>query len=338
MSKIQPTTAEDFNSLVNASKNIVIVSHKSPDGDSIGSSMALYYFLKNKKIQAEISVCHPDPAPNFIRWADAENVILNFEEHQQAVSAKLQTADLVICLDFNDLSRVGDAMSPELRACSAQKVMIDHHLHPSLDQFALSFSYPERSSTCELLMELMLAVNGQSQIDTTVGERLYLGIVTDTGSFRFNSVQKRTHELAAMLIEIGVNHTQVHERTFDDNTLERLQLRSYILSSCMEVLAEKKTAILHLTLVDANRFGMQKGDTEGLVNVALSIKGIERAAFFKEEKDHVRISFRSKESVAVNEIAAQYFNGGGHRQAAGGRFDGSLQDAIQEFKRILSHE
>lgn len=325
-----------FSSLISRAKNIVIVSHKSPDGDSVGSSMALYYFLTNQGLEAEVSVCHPDPAPSFIRWADAENVIMNFEEHQEAVSAKIKAADVLICLDFNELSRVGDAMALELMACEAKKIMIDHHLKPNLAQFDLSFSFPEKSSTCELLIEVMLAAEGENFIDSTVGERLYLGIVTDTGSFRFNSVRKRTHELAAMLIDKGVNHTQVHERTFDDNTLERLQLRSYILSSCMEVWGELKTAILFLTLEDANRFKMQKGDTEGLVNVALSIQGIERAAFFKEEKDHVRISFRSKESVAVNEIASQYFNGGGHRQAAGGRFDGALNAAISEFKKVLN--
>lgn len=334
------TTGEkqQFQTYLQNSKNIVIVSHKSPDGDSVGSSMALYYYLKNKAIAAELCVCHPDPAPNFIRWADSDNVILNFEEHHDLVCSKLHNADLVICLDFNDLSRVGESMSEKLLTCSAPKVMIDHHLKPNLEQFALSFSHPDRSSTCELLMEILLEIDGANFIDALVGERFYLGIVTDTGSFRFNSVRKRTHELAALLIDKGVNHTQVHERTFDDNTLERLQLRSFILSSCMEVLAPLKTAILFLNREDAKRLGMQKGDTEGLVNVALSIKGIDRAAFFKEEEGHVRISFRSKESVAVNEIAAQYFNGGGHRQAAGGRYDGSLHDAIQEFKRVLNDE
>ena len=327
---------QTFQKFLNESKNIVIVSHKSPDGDSVGSSMALYYFLKNQNINA--SVCHPDPAPKFIQWADADNVILNYEKQQVDVQEKLDNADLLLCLDFNDLSRVGEDMEPALKGCSAKKVMIDHHLQPNLNQFDLSFSFPERSSTCELLMELMLTMEGLQFIDQQVGERLYLGIVTDTGSFRFNSVGKRTHELAALLIEKGVNDTQVHESTFDDNTLERLQLRSYILSSCMEVWTELNTAVLFLTKEDANRMNNQKGDTEGLVNVALSIQGIDRAAFFKEEDGYVRISFRSKANAAVNEIASTYFNGGGHKQAAGGRFDGALRDAIDEFKRVLNHD
>lgn len=337
MADLNQKDVQTFQTFLAQAKNLAIVSHKSPDGDSVGSSMSLYYFLKNSGINAEVAVCHPDPSPNFIQWADSNKIIQNFEQHPSEVKQTLESADLIICLDFNDLSRVGESMEHILKSCSAKKIMVDHHLKPNLDQFTLSFSFPERSSTCELLMELMLAVDGSQAIDSVVGERLYLGIVTDTGSFRFNSVRRRTHELAAMLIDKGVNHTQVHERTFDDNTLERLQLRSYILSSCMEVWRELNTAILYLSSEDAQRLHNQKGDTEGLVNVALSIQGIDRAAFFKEEDGQVRISFRSKERVDVNEIASKFFHGGGHRQAAGGRFDGTLKDAIQEFKRVLKH-
>lgn len=326
-----------FKSYLIDAKNIVIVSHKSPDGDSVGSSMALFYFLINRNLDAKISVCHPDPAPSFIHWADPQNAILNFEEHEKEVRERIDAADLIICLDFNDLSRVGTEMEPVLTASTVKKVMIDHHLYPNLEQFDLSFSFPEKSSTCELLMEILLQLNWENCLDAKVGERLYLGIVTDTGSFRFNSVHPRTHELASILLGLGVNHTDVHERTFDDNTLERLQLRSFILSNCMEVWSEYSTAILFLTLEDANRLGMKKGDTEGLVNVALSIQGISRAAFFKEEKDHVRISFRSKSDVVVNEIASQYFQGGGHKQAAGGRFDGTLKEAIEKYKTVLGN-
>jgi phosphoesterase RecJ-like protein len=335
---ISEQDVQKLKNFISRAKSIVIVSHKSPDGDSVGSSMALYYYLKNAKINATVSVCHPDQAPGFIRWADSENIILNFEHHLDKVQDEIRNADLVICLDFNDLSRVGAEMEKVLLTCSAPKIMIDHHLKPNLEQFDLCFSFPDRSSTCELLMELMLLLFGKTCIDPVVGERLYLGIVTDTGSFRFNSVRERTHELAAMLLNIGVNHTQVHESTFDDNTLERLQLRSFILSQCLEVWSVLNTAVLYLTQENATRYRMQKGDTEGLVNVALSIQGIDRAAFFKEEDGHVRISFRSKSNVDVNEIASNYYNGGGHRQAAGGRFEGSLREAVDEFKRVLNHE
>jgi phosphoesterase RecJ-like protein len=338
MTAFQSDLIATFQTLIENSKNLVIVSHKSPDGDSVGSSMALYHYLKNKGIQANISVCYPDPAPSFLLWADEANIILNYEQQPVDVTSKLTEADLIICLDFNDFSRVGELMEPVLKSGSAKKIMIDHHLNPVLDQFDLVFSFPDRSSTCELLMEVMLATDHDSFIDKKVAERLYLGIVTDTGSFRFNSVSPKTHHYAAMLMSKGLKHTQVHERTFDDNTLERLQLRSYILLSCMELWEEFNTAVLYLTMEDANRFNMKKGDTEGLANVALSIQGIQCAAFFKEEKDHIKISFRSKESFPVHEIASIHFHGGGHRQAAGGRFDGTLIDAMNAFKRVLSHE
>lgn len=336
-----PFTQSDlttFSDLISEAAHIVIVSHKSPDGDSVGSSMAMYHWLKNWQSDKEIVVCHPDAAPEFIQWADVQKVIRNFQDHKAEVENALKEADLVICLDFNDLSRVGQDMELVLANSPAKKVMIDHHMHPNLEQFALSFSFPDHCSTCELLMELILARGHENLISAELGACIYLGIVTDTGSFRYNSVRSETHQLVAKLIEAGVNHTAVHEQTFDDNSLERIKLRSYILSECMEVWSELNTAILYLTEEDINRMPMKKGDTEGLVNVALSIKGVTRAAFFKEENGYIRISFRSKEGKTVNEIAQQYFQGGGHKQASGGRFDGSLQDAIAQFKEVLENE
>lgn len=332
------TDINNFISHVQSAEHIVIVSHKSPDGDSVGSSMAMYHWLKQWQANKTIHVCHPDVAPEFIQWADEHKVIRNFQDHQAEVEQILNAADLVLCLDFNDLSRVGKDMEPVLINCAAKKVMIDHHMHPNLEQFALSFSFPDHCSTCELLMELVLASGHGDKISPELGACLYLGLVTDTGSFRFNSVRKETHQLVAMLLDAGVNHTAVHERTFDDNTLDRIRLRSYILSECLDVWEKEQAAILYLKEADIERLTMQKGDTEGLVNVALSIKGVTRAAFFKEEDGYVRISFRSKEGKTVNAIAQKYFQGGGHQQASGGRFDGALEDAIAKFKEVLQHE
>jgi phosphoesterase RecJ-like protein len=229
-------------------------------------------------------------------------------------------------------------MEPVLANAPAKKIMIDHHMHPNLGQFDLSFSFPDHCSTCELLMELILATGHSDKITPALGACLYLGIVTDTGSFRFNSVRSETHKLVALLLEAGVKHTTVHETTFDDNTLERIQLRSYILSECMEVWPDLGAAVLYLSEEDMKRLPMQKGDTEGLVNVALSIKGVTRAAFFKEEDGYIRISMRSKADKTVNAIAQQYFQGGGHQQASGGRFDGTLADAIAKFKEVLQND
>ena len=329
---------DKFISLVQGAERITVISHKSPDGDSVGSSMAMYHWLKSWSSDKEIKISHPDVAPEFIQWADAQKVIRNFQDHKEDVESALNSADLLICLDFNDFSRVGKDMEPFLANSPAKKIMIDHHMHPNLGQFDLSFSFPDHCSTCELLMELILATGHGDKITPAFGACLYLGIVTDTGSFRFNSVRSETHKLVALLLDAGVKHTAVHETTFDDNTLERIQLRSYILSECMEVWPDLGAAVLYLSEEDMKRLPMQKGDTEGLVNVALSIKGVTRAAFFKEEDGYIRISMRAKAYKTVNAIAQQYFQGGGHQQASGGRFDGTLADAIAKFKEVLQHD
>jgi phosphoesterase RecJ-like protein len=225
-----------------------------------------------------------------------------------------------------------------LQNTTAKKVMIDHHLFPNLTQFDLSFSFPDRCSTCELLLELFLALDGKVLISEACAQFLYLGIVTDTGSFRYNSVRKETHELVATLLDLGVNHTKVHEATFDDNTLDRIKLRSFVLSECLELWKAHEMAVLFLTDNDARRLNMQKGDTEGLVNVGLSIEGVKKAAFFKEQDDYVRISFRSKDGFEVNTLAREHFEGGGHAQAAGGRFDGTIKDAILKLRKVLDDE
>lgn len=336
-----PFTQTDINkfiSLVQGATRIAIVSHKSPDGDSVGSSMAMYHWLKSFVPDVQLTVCHPDASPKFLHWTKAPQLILNFDEHQTEVAETINQADLIISLDFNDFSRLGKEMEALLLNSSAKKVMIDHHLEPNLNQFDLSFSYPNRCSTCELLMEIMLALADQLHIGKTVGECLYLGIVTDTGSFRYNSVRKETHEMVAMLLELGVNHTQVHEKTFDDNSLNRIKLRSFILSECLELWPDLEAAVLFLNESDAQRLNMEKGDTEGLVNIALSIQGVKIAAFFRAFEDYVRISFRSKDGAIINEIAHKYFQGGGHAQASGGRFDGSIDDAITLFKKVLNDE
>jgi len=334
----QQSDLTHFFQLVDAAKRIVVVAHKSPDGDSIGSTCAMRHFLNSYDPEKEVFVCHPDPSPSFLSWADPDRSLLNFQEHKESVQEAFGSSDLIICMDFNDFSRMGNDMKPLLEEASAKKVMIDHHLNPNLTQFDLSFSFPDRSSTCELFLEIIIAAGLRNLLNPNFSACLYLGIVTDTGSFRYNSVRSETHELVAILLKSGLNHTEVHEETFDDNSLERIRLRSFILSNCLDVWEDLNAAVMYLSETDARRLNMKKGDTEGLVNVALSMRGISRAALFKEEDGYIRISFRSKSNVAVNTIAEQHFQGGGHKQAAGGRFDGDLSSAMAKFKYILEHE
>ncbi len=310
----------------------VIVAHKSPDGDSIGSSLGLFQYLKKKGVK--VDVCHPDPAPHFLEWITDISSIYNGEDHLSEVTKKLNEADLIFCLDFNDTGRVGK-ISDLLRNAKGKKVMIDHHLNPS-DEFDLTFSDTSACSTAQLIVELILAMGDESFLDEEIGTPLYCGIMTDTGSFRFSSVTAETHEIIAKLIKAGVKNYVVHESVFDTNTLDRLKLRGYTINEKLELFNNGETAIMSLTKKDLDQFDYQKGDTEGLVNVGLSIVGVTRSIFLKESDGIIKISFRSKgKDNPVNIIAQENFSGGGHANAAGGKWEGTMQEAIDRIKAVL---
>lgn len=312
-------------------EHVVITGHKSPDGDSIGSCLGLYRFLKSLGLNA--TICHPDPCPNFLEWAKRDDKIIDFESEEQSVRSSLAEADLIFCLDYNGAGRLGDEMGQELLKSGAKKIMIDHHLNPE-DIFDIAVSQPEVGSTSQLIYELISASGNESKATAEMVEPLYLGIMTDTGSFRFDSVDARTHEIVSKILATGLNHTKIHENTFDGNRMDKLRLRGYAVAEKLEVLPEFKTAIISLTAAEMERFNYIKGDTEGLVNIALSVEGVEVAAFFAEKDGKIKISFRSK-GPAVNEIAADHFDGGGHKYAAGGVSFESITETINRFKQIL---
>ena len=315
------------------SRSIIITAHKSPDGDSIGSSLALYHFLR--KLGLNVSVCHPDPAPKFLQWLEGAGQIFNFEEIEAEITRRFAEADLIFSLDYNAPSRLGENMAALLSASCAFKVMIDHHLEP--DDFAdIMISDTAACSTCQLIYRLITHSGHNELIDPLIGTAIYLGIMTDTGSFRFNSVKPETHRIIADLLEKGVKNDFIHEQIFDVNTPERLKLRGFATAEKLVILEELKTAYISLTEEELARFHHEKGDTEGLVNVALSVLGIKIAAFFSEKDGEVKISFRSKgNDHPVNKLANEHFSGGGHANAAGGKFTGSLEDAIARFIQIL---
>lgn len=310
----------------------VIIAHKSPDGDSVGSSLGLYHYLIAKGL--EVNVCHPDPAPYFLHWIDGASEIVNAEDDRGTSEEIIGNAELIFCLDFNDTSRVGK-LSEALQKAKAPKVMIDHHLHPK-DEFDIVFSDPKTCSTAQLVVEMILALGDEGLIDEKIGTPLYCGIMTDTGSFRFSNVTASTHEVIALLLRAGVKGHLVHESVFDTNTLERLRLRGFAINEKLELLQEGKTAIMSLSKEDMKRFNYRKGDSEGLVNVGLSILGVTRSIFLKESDGIIKLSFRSKgKDNPVNELASKYFGGGGHANAAGGKWEGSMQAAIERVKEVL---
>ncbi|MCE3297221.1 MAG: phosphoesterase RecJ domain protein [Crocinitomicaceae bacterium] len=315
------------------SKSIIITAHKSPDGDSIGSSLALYHFLN--KLGLNVSICHPDPAPKYLQWLEGADQILNVEEHAEQIREKFAAADLIFSLDYNHPSRLGEHMEELLNASGAFKIMIDHHLDPA-DFAQLRISDTSICSTCQLIYQVITASGNGEMIDQRIGTAIYLGIMTDTGSFRFNSVKAQTHRVIADLLDKGVKHDLIHEQIFDVNTPEKLKLRGFATSEKLVILEDLKTAYISLSQEELDRFHHEKGDTEGLVNVALSILGVKIAAFFSERDGEVKISFRSKGSDhPVNKLSNTYFSGGGHANAAGGKFTGTLDDAIAKFIEIL---
>jgi len=315
------------------SNNIVITSHKSPDGDSIGSSMALFQFCK--KLGKNVLVCHPDPAPKFLLWVDDVSEILNFEEDKEELKNQINKADLIFSLDYNDPSRLGNDMGEILNQTKAFKIMIDHHLNPS-DFVDISWSDTSSCSTCQLIFELIEFSDSLHLLDEKIANPIYLGIMTDTGSFRYNSVKPKTHIIASKLLEVGIKQDEIHEHVFDANTPEKLILRGYASSEKLVILNDIPVAYISLSEEDLSRFKHEKGDTEGLVNVALSIENVKIAAFFAEKDGEVKISFRSKgHNNPVNLLAQNYFNGGGHANAAGGKSNEKLDVVIAKFLKIV---
>lgn len=317
--------------LIDGSTEIVITTHRSPDGDAMGSALALYMALTINGAKAKVIV--PNSYPAFLAWMPNANDAVIFEKEPDRAEEITASADLIFCLDFNDLSRLakyGDVVE------KAQKpmVLIDHHISPA-DYFTQSLSDTSASSTCELIHRFFEGMGWLDVIDTSIAESLYTGIMTDTGSFRFSSTSASTHRIVADLMDRGLVPEKVYNSAMDTNRYERLQLVGHILSKKMDYRAEIHTAIIPLTLQEKNRFHYQKGDTEGVVNYGLSIKGSRMAIFISEEDGYCKMSLRSKGSLDVNKIARKHFNGGGHMNAAGGRLDLSLKETLERIQVML---
>lgn len=318
--------------LIKNSKNIIITSHRSPDGDSIGSSLSLYHFLKNLGVKS--TICHPDQMPYFLKWLNGAEDILTLEQHKDEVNNHFKQADLIFCLDYNDPSRVGK-LEELLRESSAKKIMIDHHQNPNTTFFDILFSDSNNSSTSQLIYEFIEAANKTDLIDEHVGTPMYCGIMTDTGSFRFPSTTAKTHLIIADLINKGVKNSTIHEKVFDTNTISKIKLTGYALSEKLTLIENDTIGYIALTQEELKKFNYKKGDTEGLVNQILSINGIKLACFMKEESGIIKMSFRSKGENYVNVMASENFSGGGHIYAAGGKYEGKIEDAIKKFVTVV---
>jgi len=309
------------------SERIVITAHKNPDGDAVGSVLGLYHFLKNNGFHP--SVILPDAFPSFLTWMPDSGKIILYETQKAEADRLFQNANLIFCLDYNRLDRTGEMEKP-IALSKAKKVMIDHHPQPSAEMDVI-YSDTSACSTCEMIFRFIDANNAKEKINKDCATCLYAGIMTDSGSFRFPSTTASTHRAIAELMERGADHATIHSNVFDTSTEDRLRLTGFAITEKMKVLKNIKTVYFVLTKEELNRYNYQKGDTEGLVNYGLSINGILVSAIFVQHKDIIKISFRSKEKVAVNEFSGAFFNGGGHLNAAGGRSNDSLENTINKF-------
>lgn len=322
----------NINQLLFTPKRIVIVPHKNPDGDAIGSSLGLYLYLIKRN--HNVTVIAPNDYPDFLKWLPKENTILKYESQREPSNVLIEKAEIIFTLDFNALHRTGDMETP-LKNSKAIKIMIDHHQQP--DSYAkFMYSDTSMSSTCEMIYNFIEMLGDKELVDSEIATCLYTGIMTDTGSFRFPATTSKTLLVVSHLMEKGADNAAIHNSIYDTNTPERLQLLGCALKN-LKVLPEYKTAYITLSQEDLNNFNFKKGDTEGFVNYGLSIENIIFAAIFIEHKQEgiTKISLRSKGDFSVNEFARAHFDGGGHTNAAGGKSDFNLKDTVEKFITIL---
>lgn len=317
-------------------KRIAIIPHRNPDGDAMGSTLGLYHILK--QLQHDVVVIAPNEFPDFLAWLPESEKVMVFERSFDKCKALLENAELIFTLDFNALHRTGEQMEKLLKTLTATSVMIDHHQAP--DGYATyTFSDTAYGSTCQMVYDFIYQLGYENLLNKTVATCLYTGIVTDSGGFRFPKTTSATHKCVADLIDRGINNSEIHNLLFDDSTYNRLLLLGKALQN-LKILNEYKTSYITLSQDELNEFGHQKGDTEGIVNYGLSIKGIDFTAIFIENKEEgiIKISFRSQGDFDVNQFARTHFEGGGHINAAGGKSFLSLEETVQKFIAILASE
>ena len=312
---------------------IVIVSHVSPDGDAIGSSLGLYHFLMSQDKTVHVIV--PNAFPDFLKWMPGAKDVIQYNRYKEFADKLIQEADVICCLDFNVLSRI-DEMEEAVRTSPGRKMLVDHHLAPG-DFARIVISHPDISSTSELVFRLICQLGNFSDISKEGAECIYTGMMTDTGGFTYNSNNREIYLIIGELLSKGIDKDEIYRNVYNNNSEGRLRLQGYVLYEKMQLYPQFKSALIPLSREEQKRFQYAKGDTEGLVNIPLSVKDICFSAFLREdtEKDMIKISLRSVGTFPCNQVAAEFFNGGGHLNASGGEYYGKLEDAIALFKQAL---
>lgn len=313
-------------------KNIVITTHHKPDGDALGSSLGLYLWLKKQGHQ--VNVITSSDFPTFLDWLPSREDVIVYPNNPTLSLQLFEQADIIFCLDYSALSRT-NILEDVIRDARAQKWMIDHHLDPE-DFAEVSYWDSNAAATAQLVYTFLTEeLNGKDLIDEAIATCLYTGIMTDTGSFRFKAANAAVHRIIADLIEIGVRNWEIHQQVYNSATETRLKFLGYCLLNCLEVIPEYNTAVFSISKDVLQQFEISTGDTEGLVNYALSIRGIRLAGLFIDRTELIKLSLRSIGDVPCNEICRKYFNGGGHLNASGGSSNEPLETVVQRFKEIL---
>jgi phosphoesterase RecJ-like protein len=322
---------EEIKPLLENPKRVVITMHQKPDADAMGSSLALYHYLKQKG--HDVTVISPTNFPDFLEWMPGAKEVLDFESMQERALKALENIDLLFCLDFNALYRT-KSMEPNLAQLSCIKILIDHHLEPQPD-FDYGVSDTSAASTAQLVYETIYKLGDEQYINEDMAQCIYAGTMTDTGSFRFASTSARVHRMVADLFDRGLKHEMIHAAIYDNFLENRLRFLGHCLLNRMEVYYEYNTAVIAIPYTDLKRFDLQTGDTEGIVNFLLSIQGIKLAALIIDRHAEIKLSFRSKGDFDVNTFARKYFDGGGHFHASGGHSADSLEKTMQHFMSAI---
>lgn len=317
--------------ILNHSEVVAVVSHQGPDGDAMGSSLAMANFLRQQG--KTVQVMYPDPFPEFLRWLPGAEKAMVFERDAEACTAFLGKADAIVCLDFNQLKRLGK-LGVLIAESKAKKLMMDHHPQP--DRFAdVQISYPQFASTSEIVFRYICRSGCFDEMTLACAECVYTGMMTDTGAFTYNSNNEEMYFIVSQLIRKGIDKDRIYNKIFNTYTVDRMRLMGFLLSQRMKLLPQFSTAVTYLSMNDLSAYNYQPGDTEGFVNLPLSISGTTLSVFFREDTEKIKISFRSQGSFPVNKLAAEVFNGGGHLNAAGGEYYGKLEDAIRLLEDSL---
>ena len=328
---IEPEKVNQIMDSIDSAHNILITTHVSPDGDAIGSSLALYHFIKNKGKRVRLVV--PNSFPYFLRWMDGIKEIEIFEYNPNAGQSIIKNSDLIFCLDYNISKRVGE-MGPYIENSPAKKILIDHHPLPGTI-FDIIVSKPEISSTSELVFRLLFQADKYDQITKAEAEAIYCGMMTDTGGFTYNSADPEIYEIISLLLRKEIDKDMIYSQVFHNYSEERFRLLGFTLSQRMKVYPELHSALLHLSQEDQKQFKFNKGDTEGFVNYPLSIKDIVFSTFIREDDGIIKLPFRSQKDFPCNQFASEFFNGGGHLNASGGEYRGTLEEAVRIYNNGL---